>query len=125
MKADLKALLAKITNTPIVVEEGTDGIWNYRKWSDGKYEAWAFSSTSATHYVIFAGWYGYYVDLALPSFMLTKDNLFITCPLSSGTQFCTPSGYVISSSGLRAYCVSAGSGTQTIMFNLLMIGKWK
>lgn len=109
----------------VVVEVGTDGIWNYRKWESGRYEAWAFSSTSATHYVTFAGWYGYYVDLALPSFMLTKDNLFITCPLSSGTQFCTPSGYVISSSGLRAYCVSAGSGTQTIMFNLLMIGKWK
>ena len=108
-----------------VVEHGTSGIWNYRKWESGKYEAWAFSSTTATHYVTFAGWYGYYVDLALPSFMLTKDNLFITCPLSSGTQFCMPSGYVISSSGLRAYCVSAGSGTQTIMFNLLMVGTWK
>lgn len=108
-----------------VIEQGTDGIWNYRKWDSGKYEAWAFSSTSATHYVTFAGWYGYYVDLALPSFMLTKDNLFITCPLASGTQFCMPTGYVISSSGLRAYCCSAGSGTQTIMFNLLMIGRWK
>lgn len=109
----------------VVVDVGTDGIWNYRKWESGKYEAWAFSSTSATHYVTFAGWYGYYVDLALSSFMLTKDNLFITCPLSSGTQFCMPTGYVISSSGLRAYCCSAGSGTQTIMFNLLMIGRWK
>ena len=109
----------------VVVEVGTDGIWNYRKWESGKYEAWAFSTTTATHYVTFAGWYGYYVDLTLPSFMLTKDNLFITCPLASGTQFCMPTGYVISSSGLRAYCCSAGSGTQTIMFNLLMIGKWK
>ena len=120
---------AIIGATDYIVDSGTETVngvaWTYRKWDSGKYEAWAFSSSLQTHYVTFSGWYGYYADIALPSFMLTKDNLFLTCPLSNGTQYCMPSGYVISANSVRAYCVSAGSGTQNIYFNLFMVGEWK
>ena len=44
MKADIKALIAKITNTPLVIEKGSSTMenihWEYRKWSDGTAECW-------------------------------------------------------------------------------------
>lgn len=40
MKADVKELIGKILNTPVVVETGTSGNWYYRKWSDGTAECW-------------------------------------------------------------------------------------
>ena len=37
---DMKALVAKLLSTPIVIEKGTDANdWTYRKWSDGTFEA--------------------------------------------------------------------------------------
>lgn len=40
---DLKALLSKILDAlkvDYIVEQGTSGIWTYRKWSSGMAEAW-------------------------------------------------------------------------------------
>lgn len=37
---DMKALLAKLLCTPMVIEQGTDANgWTYRKWSDGTFDA--------------------------------------------------------------------------------------
>lgn len=115
----------QVNASDYVIEQDTSGIWTYRKWDSGRYEAWAFVSASLSSYVTVGSWYGYYTDITLPAFMLTKENLFVNCPLASDTQFCMPSGYIVGSNSLRLYAVSAGSGTQTIMFNLLMIGTWK
>lgn len=38
MKLDIKELIAKLTNTPMIIEQGTDGDWTYRKWADGRLE---------------------------------------------------------------------------------------
>ena len=48
MKLDLKELIAKLTSTPIVVEEGTSGIWKYRKWSNGTAECWGYYSKTVS-----------------------------------------------------------------------------
>ena len=37
---NLKKLLTKILQGDFIVEQGTDGIWEYRKWAKGTYEAW-------------------------------------------------------------------------------------
>ena len=119
--------MATSTITPkadYVVEQGTSGIWKYRKWNSGRCEAWASASSSATNYVSIGGWNGYTFNTTVPAFFLTKDNLFMTCPLAGGTQFCMPSGYAFADN-LRLYFVSAGSGAQTIYVNLLLIGTWK
>lgn len=37
---DMKALIAKLLSTPMVIEQGTDANgWTYRKWSDGTFDA--------------------------------------------------------------------------------------
>ena len=37
---NVKKLLTKILTTNMVVEQGTNGIWTYRKWSNHTYDAW-------------------------------------------------------------------------------------
>ena len=63
-----------------IVESGTDGIWNYRKWSDGTAECWGKKTVSVT---TSTSWGGYYVgtigDIDYPT------NLFISAPVLSCT----------------------------------------
>lgn len=43
MKMNLKELISKLVNTPMVIEQGVDASgWSYRKWSDGMLEAERF-----------------------------------------------------------------------------------
>lgn len=56
---DLKALLSKILDAlkvDYVVEEGTSGIWTYRKWNSGIAECWGYKNISTT----FASWGSWY-----------------------------------------------------------------
>lgn len=125
MKLDVKELIAKITNTPMVVESGTSGIWTYRKWSNGIAECWGVWDGTLSHYVTFAGWYGYSKAIGLPT------SLFISTPI------CTYSAYVGNSFGLTGtvttnttsniscFAVANCSGSQTVRFYMRVIGKWK
>lgn len=82
MKADLKALLAKLTNTPIIVEQGTDGIWTYRKWSNGTAECWGTKGYTATS---FPQWGSIYYGEPYTSFYTAyPTNLFIDTPSVTG-----------------------------------------
>lgn len=50
MDADFQAGM-KVNNVPIidhVIEEGTDGVWTYRKWASGIYECWGEYSGSVS-----------------------------------------------------------------------------
>lgn len=38
---NLKALLKHILSTPLMIDDGTEDIWHYRKWSNGEAECWA------------------------------------------------------------------------------------
>ena len=40
VKMLMKSLISKMLSVPIILESGKDGIWNYHKYSDGRYRAW-------------------------------------------------------------------------------------
>lgn len=116
MKAELKELLAKITNTPLVVETGTSGIWTYRKWSDGTSECWGRSSKTATS--------------AQTNFNTTfPTNLFTDTPTVTANGSVT--GNI--NSGVRYTGCSkdvvdiwiTGEITGTAWVQIYAIGKWK
>ena len=69
-----------LKNIVHIVESGTDGIWSYRKWSDGTAECWGKKTVSVT---TSTSWGGYYVgtigDIDYPT------NLFISAPVLSCT----------------------------------------
>ena len=58
---DVKKLLSKILNSPFIVEEGTSGIWTYRKWSDGIAECWG-AKTESKSLTAWGSWYYARID---------------------------------------------------------------
>lgn len=75
--ASIKEVLARILNTPLVIESGTSGIWTYRKWSNGIAECWGTVSWTITSWTAWGGWY---YSNASPNTNFPA-NLFIAAPV--------------------------------------------
>lgn len=78
-----------LQNTVRIVETGTNGIWQYRKWSDGTYDAWGKLSATGLELTQQSGGTYYSatsVSLPNPSFStgITSVELTPTAPLQSG-----------------------------------------
>lgn len=115
-----------------IVEQGTDGIWTYRKWNSGISECWGSVDTSTS----FAVWtapiyYGstYSADQTYPT------NLFIEKPILSVSMSMYGSDVwhsslsnalpTMTSTG-RYYPLRVGSGSSgTFSTQFYAIGKWK
>lgn len=76
-----------------IVEEGTDGIWTYRKWDSGIAECWCYTSTPSLT------WTAY---MASPS---VNPYLYY----SSGWNINLPFGLTDTSYVLNATCLTTGS----------------
>lgn len=116
MKAELKELLAKFINTPIIVETGTSGIWTYRKWSDGTSECWGNKSSVAT-----TGQTNFKISY--------PTNLFISTPTltANGTVTGNINSGVRYTGGSNTGCDIwvTGEVTGTVWVQIYAIGKWK
>lgn len=44
----LQYLITKLMGVDFIVEQGTNGIWKYRKWNSGTAECWAIDSSHTT-----------------------------------------------------------------------------
>ena len=130
-KNDLKAILNEILPscaTLYVVDSGTDNDWEYRKWSDGTYEAWRYyQATGLTMTTSSAG--TYYSEstgvktLSFPSFHTNWLQGYATMAPSQG-------------SGIIIYQVKADNGFKIIFrahastsnsscgCNLYLRGRW-
>lgn len=115
MKLDVKELISKITNTPMVVEQGKNGDWNYRKWSNGMLEQWARldQSNSATQHS-FNGTYPI-AFIEQPTLVASGGNYG---NIDSGVRYCNATAtaydvYVTATWSAGAY------------LNAYVIGKWK
>lgn len=109
-----------------VVEQGTSGIWTYRKWNSGIAECWGTHTASLTHYAgPYGNFYGYSSVVAFPS------GLFIERPVAShncaiGTVFAMPASNLgVSNTSYMLYALAATSGTQSCTFDIQAKGKWK
>lgn len=132
MKLDLKELISKITNTPVVIEEGTSGVWKYRKWSNGFSECWASVNTSTN----FAVWSNpiYYGTTYCPR-QNFPTGLFIATPWEQVTMYAggadvwvgaDSTNRVSSTQTGRYYPLRVGSGsTATFNTQFYDFGRWK
>lgn len=71
-KEDLKKILNKIlpsTAVDYIVEEGTSGIWTYRKWNSGKVELWGHTTGSVP-----SGWSSVGVVVQFPFTLTAYDS---------------------------------------------------
>ena len=127
MKLDVKELIGKILNTPVVVKTGTSGIWTYRKWSDGTAECWGTWSGNLTNYAtVTTSMYAYCASVNFPS------GLFTSAPVPTYSAFCN-GGFALTGTQTNSltktassyYLVSSASGTFPCKFHIYAIGKWK
>ena len=111
-----------------VVEQGTDGIWTYRKWNSGIAECWGNYTTSIAVNIASPGYGGYRSDaINIPTFPFT----FTSVPSIMAMNI-TPGGAWVNNvgkttAGTYYFYLSAGSSytasSRTIGF--YVNGKWK
>ena len=116
-----------------IIEEGTSGIWTYRKWSDGTAECWGTYKGTVSAWQV---WGNVYFGQPYTSFYTQyPTNLFISKPTvmaqpntigidawlgyaaTTGSKDTTPSFYPI-----RAESASGGAD---IYVGIYAIGKWR
>lgn len=127
MKLDVKELIAKLTNTPMVVEQGTDGRWAYRKWSDGTAECWQWTASASiqTSRTYGNGYYKEHSDtFAFPSGLFTSaPTTEITVESNGGLMY-----FAVKTTNLsrvEGYYASVANETRTVYTHIYCIGKWK
>lgn len=127
MKLDLKELISKLTNTPMVVESGTSGIWTYRKWSNGTAECWGITASTQKSVTSSYG-NGYYAPqdtIPLPSGLFTSVNHAQTTLIDAGgigTWFDLQSA---NTTNIQGYIYGIRANTTTFRIGAYVIGKWK
>jgi hypothetical protein len=118
-----------------IVEEGSSGIWKYRKWYSGKAEAWGRYSLSTT---VNTAWGSMFVG-ATPTGRIGYPFEFLEAPVEIASINCgNYAGWVFSesggngnnnkySSGSYNVCrpTTGGTSTHTFNINLQLIGRWK
>lgn len=127
---DVKALLTKMLNAikvDYIIEQGTSGIWTYRKWNSGIAECWGVDSRSRAMTQAYG--YAYYADIPNISF---PSGLFIDTPTvtASRSNVGNVAGLVTVSVGCDAskvygYAYSATSLTTVVSIAIHAKGRWK
>lgn len=106
-----------------IVEEGSSGIWTYRKWASGTAECWGINSASVTCSVISSPWIrGSMNNINFPS------SLFNNTPLVMLTGF--NAEWVSLASHTKdaistIYIYTVGTGTSTRSVRIYAVGTWK
>ena len=111
----------------VVVEQGTSGIWTYRKWSDGVSECWGLTSAS---YPMTSGYGSAYYTTGGITF---PSGLFVSEPtLIANRQGRTPVGIIIISpyevTSTYAYYFVADIGvahTESVGLAFYAAGRWQ
>lgn len=112
-----------------VVEQGTDGIWQYRKWNSGIAECWGYKLTSGA----FSAWgNGYSHDIPVEDY---PSNLFTDWPYHYASSRCTGGntvasensigGSITQTTGITHYRATALSGNVNFQTFYYARGRWK
>lgn len=109
-----------------VIEQGTSGIWTYRKWSSGIAECWGIKAS--TSYAITGTWgQGKYASTT----QTYPSNLFVAAPVVTINKCSSGSGLIWASvssntaSQVNFYVCDTSSQTVSCQFSLYAIGRWK
>lgn len=118
-----------ITNfADYIIEQGTSGIWRYRKWNSGVYECFGTYNGSIAVTTSSAGYGGYRSgQLSIPAFPITfAATPTVTATVGSGSQGAWVNNVQPSTTGGSYYLSSGASSAATnrdIQFQVM--GRWK
>lgn len=113
-----------------IVQQGTSGIWTYRKWSSGVAECWGTQTVTNATFAAWGSAYSYDVPtVAFPS------GLFTALAYESAQAKCTGyntissinanGGTTSTASGITLLRMTAAAENQTITAYRYAIGRWK
>lgn len=123
---NLKKLLTKMLQTPRVVESGTSGVWKYRKWSDGTYDAWLSASANFSSGTLWANGYYYHQTTsayAKPSFAANIKTVAANANGSQLCMFCGASGSDTVSKTLY-FLDTQSSARSSVPITVRITGEW-
>lgn len=110
-----------------IVEQGTSGIWTYRKWASGIAECWGVDSRSRAMTIQYGT--AYYSDIPNITF---PSGLFVSAPtvIASRSNVGNATGLVTVSVGcddskVSGYAYSATSLTTEVSIAIHAKGRWK
>lgn len=130
IKQILTRILNELANRDYITEQGTDGIWTYRKWKSGVSECWGTMTQSITSW---SAWGNLYEGIASIQTETYPNGLFISTPdfwashkgsvigcfvevYGQGSATTTPQVYAVR---------PTTSQTPTVYFSLYAKGVWK
>ncbi len=107
-----------------VVEEGTSGIWRYKKWSSGLMEAWMYerNTFAVTPVEVLGGYYGS-TTINTPSGFKSRPTGFASGYLGSGIGFAMVSRNTVTRVNVGILS-NANNATMTLE-SLYIYGTWK
>lgn len=111
-----------------IVEEGTSGIWTYRKWASGIAECWGDDTQSVTAYAtILSGMQNFRKTVNLPSNLFTRiDDVNFNCVVANTTTFPVNIGGTSTTSiDVIASALTTATTAQSFRSRMLVKGLWK
>ena len=114
-----------ILSTDYIVEEGTDGIWTYRKWNSGIAECWGVKSeTAAITRQEGALYFANAITCNFPTgFFIENPNVLATGQVPG--KLGNLSLHTVTDVAVSFYFWCSVSGSSTVYSRIYAIGKWK
>lgn len=110
-----------------VVEQGTDGIWTYRKWNSGIAECWGQTSVASRQYAANGGYYN--VTENLPSGLFNASPNIVIASGRIATVVQTDIGFTSPNDAnvIQTYLINRNSSavTQAGVVYWMVKGRWK
>ena len=107
-----------------VVEQGTSGIWTYRKWASGVAECWGQPSKSVASSGTFLGANAYSTHFALPSGLFVSVDSANANP-RVGSGYAIPAYINTTPTSVGVDALSNESGTKEFSAYIFVRGRWK
>ena len=107
-----------------VIEEGTSGIWDYKKWNNGLMEAWMRerNTFTVTPVEILGGYYGA-TPISVPSGFKSRPVGFASGYLGSGIGFAATSRNTTTQ--VNVFVLSNANNATMTLESLYIYGTWK
>ncbi len=108
----------------VIEEEGTSGIWYYRKWSSGIAECWGQPSKSVASSGTFLGANAYSGNFELPSGLFVSVDSANANP-RVGSGYAIPAYISTTPTSVGVDALSNASGTNDFSAYIFVRGRWK
>lgn len=120
-----KKLLTKLLKCDLVIEQGTQNGWFYRKWSDGRIDAWKEITGTISPYSTWNGFQLYKVEnIALP-FTMSNTNYYLNYGWKIGVGLVYPAtqNYDRQTTTFGAFAASSQAGSNTYVLTVYVHGE--